>query len=80
MDDTVQIRCTRCKSTFRDKARRLLNGYSRQCPSCEGVLFFNEDSFDKNLSGALKTAEKIRRALREEAEARKPRADFEFKR
>jgi phage FluMu protein Com len=44
MDDSVQIKCNRCKSVFRDRARRLQNGYSRQCPSCEVVLFFDEDS------------------------------------
>ena len=26
MDDSVQIRCTRCKSTFRERARRLQPG------------------------------------------------------
>jgi hypothetical protein len=39
MDDSVQIKCNRCKNVFRDRARRLQNGYSRQCPGCEVVLF-----------------------------------------
>ena len=66
MDDSVQISCTRCKSTFRDRARRVQNGYSRQCPNCEVIIFFEEDSFDKNVRNAIKKAKKARRALREE--------------
>jgi hypothetical protein len=65
MEDSVQIRCTRCKGVFRDRARRLQNGYSRQCPSCEVVLFFDEDSPDANIKLAMKSARHIRKALRE---------------
>jgi len=65
MEDSVQIRCTRCKGVFRDRARRMQNGYSRQCPSCEVVLFFDEDSSDANIKVAMKSARHIRKALRE---------------
>ena len=41
-DDSVQVRCRRCKGAFRERARRLQNGYSRQCPTCEVVLFFDD--------------------------------------
>ena len=41
MDDSVQIKCNRCKTAFRDRARRLQNGYSRQCPTCEVLLFYD---------------------------------------
>mgnify|MGYP000870273384 CR=1 FL=1 len=41
MDDSFLIRCTKCKGSFRDKVRRVQNGYSRQCPLCERVLFFD---------------------------------------
>jgi hypothetical protein len=65
MDDSVQIRCHRCKSSFREKARRLQNGYSRQCISCETMLFFDEDSNDKNVRRTLREARQIRKVLRE---------------
>ena len=79
MDDSIQIRCTRCKSVFRDKARRVLSGYSRQCPSCEGVLFFEEGSNDKNILQALLMAKQLRKALREFDEApQRAAAPFEF--
>jgi predicted nucleic acid-binding Zn-ribbon protein len=68
MEDSVQITCTRCKSTFRDRARRIQSGYSRQCPNCEVIIFFEDASFDKNVQAALKEAKKVRRALREEEE------------
>jgi predicted nucleic acid-binding Zn-ribbon protein len=63
--DSVQIRCTRCKGAFRDRARRLQNGFSRQCPSCEVVLFFDEDSHDANIKRSMRTARRVRAALRE---------------
>ena len=69
MDDSIQIRCTRCKSAFRDKARKVQSGYSRQCPSCEGVLFFEEGSNDKNILQALLSAKQLRKELREFDEA-----------
>jgi NAD-dependent SIR2 family protein deacetylase len=65
LDDSVQIHCKRCRATFRDRARRLRPGYSRQCPSCEVVIFFEESSNDKNVHTALQTARNVRRMLRE---------------
>src|SRR4051812_48338794 len=65
MEDSVQIRCKYCKNVFRDRARRLQSGYSRQCPSCEVVLFFDEDSPDKNIKEAMTAARHLRKALRE---------------
>jgi hypothetical protein len=70
MDDSVQIRCHRCKSSFRDKARRIQSGFSRQCISCETMLFFDEDSNDKNVKWTLREAKRVRKELRE-AEAEK---------
>ncbi len=71
MDDSVQVKCTRCKSTFRERARRLQNGYSRQCVTCEVVLFFDEDSPDANIKQAMRMARRVRKELREaEAELR----------
>jgi DNA-directed RNA polymerase subunit RPC12/RpoP len=71
MDDTVQVKCSRCKSAFRERARRLQNGYSRQCPTCEVVVFFDEDSPDPNIKSAMRMARRVRKQLREaEAEFR----------
>ncbi len=65
MLDSVQVKCTRCRNVFRDRARRLQNGFSRQCPCCEVVLFFDEDSHDPNIKKAMRTARRARRELRE---------------
>ena len=70
MPDSVQINCTRCKGTFRDRARRLQPGYARQCPNCEIVIFFEESSSDKNVQKALLDARRLRRVLREQEEVR----------
>jgi NAD-dependent SIR2 family protein deacetylase len=76
MDDSVQVCCTRCKNVFRDRARRVQSGYSRQCPCCEVVLFFEETSPDKNIKRALNSARSVRKVLRdlEAAGPRKPPA------
>lgn len=71
-DDSVQVRCLRCKGVFRERARRLQNGYSRQCPTCEVVLFFDEDSHDQAIRRTMRSARQVRAALRE-AEAELPR-------
>jgi hypothetical protein len=71
-DDSVQVRCRRCKGAFRERARRLQNGYSRQCPTCEVVLFFDDDSQDQTIRRAMRSARQVRAALRE-AEAEQPR-------
>lgn len=65
MDDTVQIRCHRCKGAFRDKARRVQSGYSRQCPSCETVIFFDDGTIDKSIQRTLREARQVRKELRE---------------
>lgn len=77
-DDSVQVRCRRCKGVFRERARRLQNGYSRQCPTCEVVLFFDEDSHDQTVRRAMKSARQVRAALRE-AEMEQPRRKRELR-
>jgi hypothetical protein len=63
MDDSIQIRCFRCKSSFRDRARRIRNGYTRECPCCNVLIFFESESHDEHIRQALKVAHKMRRAL-----------------
>jgi predicted nucleic acid-binding Zn-ribbon protein len=72
-DDSVQVRCRRCRGVFRERARRLHSGYSRQCPTCEVVLFFDEGSHDQAIRRAMKSARQVRAALRE-AEMEQPRS------
>jgi DNA-directed RNA polymerase subunit RPC12/RpoP len=71
MDDTIQIRCSRCNSSFRDRARRIQNGYARECPNCNVLIFFEGESHDEHIKRALKAAHKMRRALAA-AEGKKP--------
>ena len=66
MDDSVQVRCRRCKTVFRERARRMQNGYARQCPCCEVVLFFDDDSSEPTIKRSMKVARNIRAALREQ--------------
>jgi hypothetical protein len=47
----------------------LQNGYSRQCPTCEVVLFFEEDFPNQDIKRAMKTARAVRKQLREEEAA-----------
>jgi hypothetical protein len=66
IDDTIQVRCSRCKSKFREKARRIRDGYSRQCPACECMVFFLDGSPNKDIHEAFREAERVRKLLREE--------------
>jgi hypothetical protein len=70
VDDSVPVRCPKCKGKFRDRARRLVTGYSRQCPLCEVMIFFEDASPSQDIKDALKKAERVRRALREEDQSR----------
>jgi predicted nucleic acid-binding Zn-ribbon protein len=66
----VQVQCSRCKTVFRDNARRLQDGYSRQCPCCEVVMFFAEDSPNPQVKLAMKRARRVRKELHEAAAAK----------
>ena len=72
---TVQIQCTRCKTVFRDSAGRVQDGYTRQCPSCEVVLFFAEDSPHPFIRRAMRNARKARKEQREAEAARRTAPD-----
>jgi NAD-dependent SIR2 family protein deacetylase len=70
VEDTVQVRCTKCKGSFRDRARRIQSGYSRQCPNCEVIIFFEEGTIDRNVQRAIRDARRLRRELRAADEIR----------
>lgn len=70
MEDTIQVRCTKCKGSFRDRARRVQSGYSRQCPNCEVIIFFEEGAIDRNVQLALRNAKRLRREIRAADEIR----------
>ena len=73
-DDTVQIRCPKCKGKFRDKARRVQSGYSRQCPSCETLIFFEDGSPNIHIRAAFREAKRVRRLLIQEEEEKATRS------
>jgi len=41
-------------------------GYSRQCPNCEVIIFFEDSVNDKNVQATLLAARRLRRVLREQ--------------
>lgn len=63
MDDTIVIKCPRCASRMRDRARRIVSGYTKQCTQCEGIIFFEESSPRQEVQDALRAAERMRREL-----------------
>ncbi|WP_409188853.1 hypothetical protein [Bradyrhizobium sp. RDM4] len=67
---SVQVQCTRCKTMFRDRAARLQDGYSRQCPGCEVVLFFAEDAQHPFIKRVMREARKVRKEIRDADAAR----------
>jgi DNA-directed RNA polymerase subunit RPC12/RpoP len=59
MDDTVQVRCMRCKGSVREGASRIQSGYSRQCPNCEVIIFFEEGAIDRNNVRAIRDVKTV---------------------
>lgn len=78
MEQAVQVTCPRCKARFREQARRLVDGFSRQCPSCEAVIFFNEGSPKPEIKKALEAAHSARRAFRAVADEKSVRTAKTF--
>ena len=70
MDETIQVTCPNCRARFREKARKLTDGFSRQCPTCDSVIFFNEESPKLQINTAMKAASAMRRRLKLEAAER----------
>jgi DNA-directed RNA polymerase subunit RPC12/RpoP len=63
LDDSVKIKCKRCNSSFRDRAGRLRDGYSRECPNCSVLIFFDSESTDANVRKALTEARRVRNLM-----------------
>jgi hypothetical protein len=81
MTDEVRVKCPRCKGVFRERARRLTSGHTRQCSGCDTVIFFEDGSPIPEVKAAMKEARDIRRTMREEeSPAQKVDAAFVFKR
>lgn len=70
MQESIQVTCPKCKARFRDSARRVQAGYSRQCPSCEVVIFFEDGNPHLHVRKALRDAHDMRKALAREEEER----------
>jgi DNA-directed RNA polymerase subunit RPC12/RpoP len=75
MDDSIQLRCSRCNSSFWDRARRIRSGYARECPSCNVLIFFEGESHDEHIKRALKAAHKLRRLLAQTEEVKPSRTE-----
>jgi DNA-directed RNA polymerase subunit RPC12/RpoP len=65
MDDSIQITCSTCKASFRDYAGRLHNGYERECPRCNVLIFFDTESSDLEMNRALTNASRVRNTIAE---------------
>ncbi|MGH6751811.1 MAG: hypothetical protein ACREDP_06550, partial [Bradyrhizobium sp.] len=59
---------------------RIQSGYSRQCISCETMLFFEEGSPDKNIQRTLREAKRVRKALHEAEDVKVTSQPFVFRR
>ena len=76
MQDSLLVTCPKCKSKFRDNARRIQSGYSRQCPSCEAVIFFEEGNPPVHVRRALREPHDLRKVLiQQEQETTPARVD-----
>ena len=59
-DDRIKVSCTKCKNSFRERARNLRSGYQTQCPHCYRMITFDEGSDDLGVRRALTQARRVR--------------------
>ena len=60
MSEKIRVRCSRCKSGFREKVANMREGYQAQCPSCNRLITFSSDSGDACVKRAMTEARRIR--------------------
>ena len=58
--DRIKVQCTRCRMPFREKVSNLREGYQRQCPNCNRMITFDNDSQDVGVRRAMTEARRIR--------------------
>ena len=63
IDDKVKIRCTKCSQIFRERARKIRNGFQTNCQHCNRLITFNSASEDRNIRRALMSAKEVRMML-----------------
>ena len=60
IDDRVKVNCSKCKNSFRERARNLRSGFQTQCPHCYRMITFDDGSDDLGVRRALTQARRIR--------------------
>jgi predicted nucleic acid-binding Zn-ribbon protein len=63
IDDKVKIRCTKCSQIFRERARKIRNGFQTNCQHCNRLITFDSSSEDRNIRRALMNAKEVRMML-----------------
>ena len=63
IDDKVKIRCTKCSQIFRERARKIRNGFQTNCQHCNRLITFDSASEDRNIRRALMSAKEVRMML-----------------
>jgi hypothetical protein len=63
IDDKVKIKCTKCSQIFRERAKKIRNGFQTNCQHCNRLITFDATSEDRNIRRALLSAKEVRTAL-----------------
>jgi len=59
-DDRIKVNCSKCRNSFRERARNLRSGYQTQCPHCYRMITFDDSSDDLGVRRALTQARRVR--------------------
>jgi predicted nucleic acid-binding Zn-ribbon protein len=62
-EEKVKIKCTKCSQVFRERARKIRNGFQTNCQHCNRLITFDSTSEDRNIRRALMSAKEIRMTL-----------------
>lgn len=63
METKVKILCSRCKVPFRARVSQMKEGYQAQCPNCNRLITFSNDSADLGVRRAMTEARRIKYAM-----------------
>lgn len=67
-DQKVRVKCPECAQIFRERARKLRNGFETNCQHCNRLIAFDSSSEDNNIRQALRNAREIRIASEVQAQ------------
>lgn len=72
LEEKIKIKCTRCSAIFRERGKRIRNGFQLNCPQCNRLITFDTTSEDPNVRKAFQSAKALRLAVEDAQDTTAP--------